>query len=395
MPIASQRNGDDERAVLYPPELQPLFDDTFVASWDLFEEYIARLALVVFRSTGLEEPCRQEASVEQAVTGAGLAAAVARVPVAWILAMLASRGWLESRVGSGGELRYRLERPLPVLDPTELVGAQAAHDPRCLPSYRLAALATEHYPAVLRGHTTGEQALFEPEGVSAWIKYFSNDNPLYAISNAVGAIAAEQALPQGTTAILEIGGGLGSGAEALLDRLEAAGRAAQLSAYRFTEISALFLKRAQRTLMARYRGCSLAFAPLDINHPFAQGDIAPGTYSLVYGVNVLHVARDLAATLYELRKALTPGGVLVMSECVRPFPATPLHLELVFNLLTTFREPVLVPGWRPNGGFLTPEQWTTALRTNGFTDVRIFPDIAAIREVCPSFVVAAIVATRT
>jgi len=109
---------------------------------------------------------------------------------------------------------------------------------------------------------------------------------------------------------------------------------------------------------------------------------------------VLHVARDLAATLAEVRAALKPGGVLVMSECVRPFDGTPLHLEIVFNLLSAFRDPVLVSGWRPNGGFLTPEQWTVALEANGFVDVRIFPDIATIRTAYPSFVIAAITAAR-
>ena len=53
-----------------------------------------------------------------------------------------------------------------------------------------------------------------------------------------------------------------------------------------------------------------------------------------------------------------------------------------------------MPGWRPNGGFLTPEQWTAALAANGFEDIRIFPDIAAIREAYPGFIVAAIVARR-
>jgi SAM-dependent methyltransferase len=316
------------------------------------------------------------------------------VPTAWILAMLASRGWIEGSAGPNGKMRYRLERPLPTLDPNETLAAQEAHDPRCLPSYRIAALAAEHYPAVLRGQTTGEQALFGPEGISGWVKYFSNGNPLYAISNAVGAIAAEQALPEGTATILEIGGGLGSGAEALFDRLDVRARATQISAYRFTEVSPLFLRRAHRTLDARQPGYPLAFALLDIDRPFAEGRIMPGSFSLVYGVNVLHVARDLAATLRELHRALAEGGELVMSECVRPFPETPLHLELVFNLLSAFRDAVLVPGWRPNGGFLTPEQWTAALEANGFVDVRIYPDIAAIRAVYPSFVVAAMVARR-
>ena len=109
---------------------------------------------------------------------------------------------------------------------------------------------------------------------------------------------------------------------------------------------------------------------------------------------MLHVARDLGKTLAELRGSLRDRGLLVMGECVRPFPGIPLHLELVFNLLSSFRDAVLVPGWRPNGGFLTPEQWTAALGANGFGDVRIFPEIAAIRDAYPSLIVAAIIARR-
>ena len=394
MPTVSQRSGQDERAALYPPELLPHFDDSFITSFELLEEYIARLTLALLRTTGLEAACRNETTVTEALARAGLTPGVALVPSTWILTMLASRKWIDTRVGPRGERLYRTAQALPVLDPDEILDQQRAHDPRCLPSYEIAALAAAHYPAVLRGQTSGEQALFGPQGIIPWVRYFSNDNPLYAISNTVGAIAAAQALPGGATAILEIGGGLGSGADTLLGELERCGRAAQLSSYHLTEISPLFLKRAQRNLAARHPLCPFAFSALDIDRAFSQASIAPGAYSLVYGVNVLHVARDLAATLGELRNALREGGMLVMAECVRPFPDIPLHLELVFNLLSSFRDAALVPGWRPNGGFLTPEQWTAALAANGFGDIRIYPDIAAIRDAYPSFVVAAIVARR-
>lgn len=395
MPNVSQRSGRDEREVLYPPELLPHFDDAFIASFDLFEEYVSRLTLSVFRSTGLEAACANDASVAEAIARAGLVPTVARVPASWILAMLASRNWIGSRVGKDGAIRYRIERALPELDAEEIRRAQQDHDPGCLPSYEIAALAASHYPAVLRGQASGEQALFGPEGIVPWVKYFSNDNPIYAISNKVGAIAAEQVMPTGPAAILEIGGGLGSGTDALLNRMKLSGRAAQISRYHVTEISPLFLKRAQRNLAARHPGSPLSFAPLDIDRPFPQDVVAPGGYSLIYGVNVLHVARDLAATLNELHNSLCDRGMLVMAECVRPFPHTSLHLELVFNLLSSFRDAVLVPGWRPNSGFLTPEQWTAALEANGFEDVRIFPDIAAIRDAYPGFVVAAIIARRS
>ena len=394
MPVVSQSSGKDERAALFPPALLPLFDDVFVGSFDLCEEYVARMALSVFKSIGLESACRQAITVNEAVAGAQLIPAAALVPVAWIMAILAARRWLGSRRNGAGEVLYWIEQPLPVLDPDEILRAQAAHDPRCLPSYQIAALAAEHYPAVLRGQTTGEQALFGAEGIIAWARYFSNDNPLYSISNAVGAFAAETALADESAAILEIGGGLGSGAEALVGRLETSAPQVRIESYHFTEISPLFLKRAQRGLRARHPACPFSFCTLDIDRPFSPQGVAPGAHSLAYGVNVLHVAHDLAATLGELRRALAPGGVLVMSECMRPSVGVPIHLEFVFNLLASFRDPLLVPGWRPNGGFLAPEQWRAALEANGFADVRTVPDIIAIRDAYPVSV-AAIVARRT
>jgi len=247
---------------------------------------------------------------------------------------------------------------------------------------------------VLRGEVSGEQALFGPEGIVAWSKYFSNANPLYATSNAIAAIAAERALPSGGGAILELGGGLGSAAEALLDRLAAVGRAAEVSSYRLTDVSSLFLKRAQRSLATRFPGRPFEFAALDIDQPFATSGVAAGSCALVYAVNVVHVSRDLAATLGEIRTALAEGGQLVLGECVRNFPGKPLYVELPFNLLAGFRDPLLVPGWRPNGGFLAPAEWARALEANGFADVRIYPDIVAIRDAFPGFVVAAITARR-
>lgn len=390
MPILSQRSGHDERAILYPPELLQHFDDAFITSFDLFEEYVARQALAIFRSTGLEAACRTETGIAEAIARASLSPSIAHIPAAWILAMVASRGWI--RRTEQGEIRYRLERPLPELDPAEIRTQQEQQDAACLPSYDIAALAAAHYPAVLRGEISGEQALFGGEGIVPWVRYFSNDNPIYAVSNTVGAIAAASALPSGPARILEIGAGLGSGAEALLEQLGT--RSLPVDSYHLTDVSPLFLKRAQRNVSRRHPQVPLSAGQLDIDRPFADQGLVQNSYSLAYGVNVLHVARDLSATLRELRQVLQRDGMLVMGECVRPFEGRSFHLELVFNLLSAFRDAVLVPGWRPNGGFLTPEQWRAALEANGFDDVRVFPDIPAIRDDYPSFVAAALVARR-
>ena len=137
-----------------------------------------------------------------------------------------------------------------------------------------------------------------------------------------------------------------------------AGAAARIAAYRFTELSPIFLRRGQRALASRpdARG-RISYARLDMNRPFAEAGVEPASLSVVYGVNTLHVAHDLAFTLGEAREALAPGGLLIASECVRPFPGRTVYVEFVFALLESFRSPILDPGWRPTGGFLTPEQW--------------------------------------
>lgn len=383
----------DRRAELLSPDILPLFGDAFVRSCDLYEEYVFRLAVDVFRRAGLEAACAQPVSTSEAIAAAGLDARAAKIPLDWLLRELAARGVLLSR-SDDGTLRYRCAGILPELDADEIRAEQERHDPTALPSYAIARLAADHYPEVLRGETPGERVLFGPDRIGTWFEYFSNDNGLYAISNAIGAIACEAAFDKAGGAILELGGGLGSAAAALLQHLRDKGRAGEVTSYRFTEVSLPFLRRGQKVLPGIFPEVPLAFALLDMNKAFASAGVVPGAYALVHGVNTLHVAADLAFTLSEIREALAPGGAVVISECVRPFPNQPVYVEFVFNLLHAFREPVLVPGWRPNGGFLTPEQWTGALEANGFRDVRIVPDISAIRNVYPSFVVAAVVARK-
>ena len=127
---------------------------------------------------------------------------------------------------------------------------------------------------------------------------------------------------------------------------------------------------------------------------FAQQGVPPASASLVYAVNTLHVARDLDRTLREIFQTLAPGGRLVFSECIRTTSAQAIYVEFIFNLLETFRAPVLNPTYRPNGGFLTPEQWRGAMEAAGFVDVALLPDIVAMRSRFPDFNVGAIGATR-
>src|SRR5205823_14336285 len=131
--------------------------------------------------------------------------------------------------------------PWPALDPGPVKDEQHRHDASWMPAYVLAETVAREYPAFLRGTISGEDVLFAPRRLRLWVDYFSNDHGLYAVNNRVGALAAERWLGPSGGAVLELGGGLGSGALALLERLESTGRLAAVSSYHFTEPVPAFL----------------------------------------------------------------------------------------------------------------------------------------------------------
>jgi SAM-dependent methyltransferase len=376
---------------LLPPALLEIFNASFIRSNLLFDEFVYRLALRVLRQTGIDAALGMPAGTEAIAARAGLDRARGLVPLDWMLRHLAGRGVID--VDATG--RFQARRPLPELDPASVREEQQRHDPSALPSYVLAETVAQDYPAFLRGEVTGEEVLFAPRRLRLWMDYFSNDNILYAVNNRLGALAFEQWLPPAGGATLELGGGLGSGALAVLERLTRVERLSALEEYRFTEFVPAFLRRGQQLLQTRYPGVkALAFGALDMNRPFAEQAVTPGSLAAVYAVNTVHVAHDLAFTLGEVRNALRPGGQLIIAECVRPQPGATVYAEFIFNLMETFRSPRLDPVSRPAGGFLTPEQWQAAIEAAGFQDVRFLPDIRKILGQVPEFVVAALGATR-
>jgi len=379
---------------LLPPELLPLFDASFVRLHLLYDEFIHRLVLRVVSETGLEQALREPGTPTEIATRAGLTGGQALVPLDWMLRHLTARGLLEE-LSAGTEFRYRSLGPFPALDPAPIREEQLRDEPSWIPAYVLAETVARDYPAFLRGEVTGEEVLFSPRRLRLWSDYFSNDNGLYVVNNRLGALAVEQWLPRSGGVVLELGGGLGSGALALLERLEGAGRLGAIAEYRFTELVPAFLRRGEQALRTRHPGLSrVTFASLDMNRPFGEQGVAPASVSVVYAVNTLHVAHDLDFTLGEVLRALEPGGRLIVSECVRSHARQPIEAEFVFNLTETFRSPRLHPLYRPSGGFLTPGQWRGAMEAAGFVDIRFLPDIVRVQDEAPRFIAAAIGATR-
>jgi SAM-dependent methyltransferase len=380
---------------MLPPYLLHVIDFSFLRSHYLYDEFVYRLTLQVIRETGLESAIQDGGSAEAIAARSGLAVDQAVVPLDWMLRLLATRGVLEEAPGASTH-EFWARGPLPSADPAAVREEQLRHDPSWLPSYVLAETVAQDYPSFLRGAVAGEEVLFSPRRLRLWVDFFSNKNGLYAVNNRTGAAAVEQWLPRDGGVILELGGGLGSGALAVLEQLGAAGRLGEIEEYRFTELVPAFLRRGEQALRAhRPEGVAMRFDTLDMNRPFEAQGIAPGSVAAVYAVNTLHVAHDLDFTLAEILRALRPGGWLIISECVRSYPRQPIYAEFVFNLIQTFRSPRLHPIYRPNGGFLTPEQWKVAFEATGFVDTRFVPDVMRIHRQVSDFFVSAIGTTRS
>jgi SAM-dependent methyltransferase len=358
-----------------------LFNPRQHRSCGLVDRYAVAHAAGLLRTLELEPLLTTPQGLEALVAARGFAAPFRR-QLAWLLRFLAHAGVLAE---DGG--RYRLVgTPPATLD--ELRAAVLDTDASYAPALALLDEAAAIYPRVARGETSGERALFLRARL--WADYFDNANGYYGLTNRVAARAAAARVPP-RGRVLELGAGLGSATGALLAEV---GDVSTLGAYDVTEPVPFFRRRAERTLAAAHPGAPLAFGALDVNAPWTAQGAAPGGHELVYGVNVMHLARDLGAALGEARGALAPGGWLVLGEGIRPGPDVPVAAELPFQLLESFADVETHPETRPSAGFLTAETWLAAFRRAGFADVALVPDAIRLRALVPAFLAAAVVGRR-
>lgn len=360
-----------------------LFNPRQHLSCELVELYVLRLAIRLVETLGLAPALAEPHATDEILARRGFAPAFS-APLGWLLERLAVAGLLV-RDEVARQVRYRLSAPLPDPDLAAVRTAALANDPSYAATYAMLDEAAVAYAKVASGETSGERALFQK--LSLWVAYFSNSNGYYTLNNQVGAAAAAARLPAAGGRVLEVGAGLGSATEALLDRLPGQGR--DLVGYRATEPVLAFRRRAERNLTAAYRDVPLAFAALDMNQPWAAQGVVPGSFDLIWGVNVFHLARRLEDVLAEARNALAPGGWLVIGEGMRPAPGRVVGAEFPFQLLDSFLDVELDPVLRPTPGFLTADQWCRALAAAGFSAIAVAPDVARLLEINPGFFSAA------
>ncbi|MEV6674747.1 SDR family NAD(P)-dependent oxidoreductase [Streptomyces sp. NPDC051162] len=162
--------------------------------------------------------------------------------------------------------------------------------------------------------------------------------------------------------VLEVGAGTGGAAAALLPLLPA-----ERTQYVYTDISPVFLARAERRFAA-YDFVTYRTFDLDTD-PDGQG-LPEAGFDIVVAANALHTAKDLAAALRRVATLLAPGGLLLAVESHNPYVLAPYFGTLDSFWDRTDRDE------RPNSLLLPAHRWPDLLARCGFTDTVLTGDDA-------------------
>jgi SAM-dependent methyltransferase len=374
---------DELRAAIADERVRELFPYRFLAANETFARLVDATAHGILDSIGAL-PSNAGISVPQAKKELSIPWR-RTVPLRFLYERLSDSGILEREDG-----KY-YPGPARPQDFAGVAAELAAREPGAAVAVEILQTLVDEAKRFFAGEATGDEILFAPQKLPLWLKYFSNENPLYAINNTIGAEALSRLVPAGggPFEILEIGGGCGSAADQALRRLGPA-----ITRYRFTEVAETFARHGEKAARAAAApGTVVESARLDMTLPWQAQGVEPGTFDAVYSVNCFHVAPDLDFVIGEAARALKPGGTVVVSECVRPTKlARPIHAEIIFDFLDSFTDVATDPVKRPTHGFLTPAAWRATFEAAGLPDVTVLPDVDAIAEQYPDFVVGAVLA---
>jgi acyl transferase domain-containing protein/SAM-dependent methyltransferase/acyl carrier protein len=290
--------------------------------------------------------------------------------------------WLE-RLAAVGMLRaaqgkFVSDAPLPDPDIAALsreLDAIMVDDPHLLAYLRNCG---DYVTRVIGGKESPLQTLFPGGSSTLAEKLYAVSNGNYYSNCIAGAVA--EAVSRSWTMdrplrILEVGAGTGGTSIRILPLLDK-----EHSEYVFTDVSDLFLKRAQRRFAAFP---FMHFTTFDLDKDIAAQGFSAHSFDIIVGANVVHAARDLDAALKRIDELLVPGGFLLLLEVTR-------HQDW-FDFTSG-----LIEGWqhfaddlRGDNPLLSPERWEAALLERGFVEVAAFPEKGSPAEVLGQHVILA------
>jgi SAM-dependent methyltransferase len=318
--------------------------------------------LLALARLGTFSPPGAGITAQRVVQAAGLAPRQVVVIRQW-LRTLADTGHLQSRDG-----RYF---PGPALD---LPAVQQAFD-RLQTEIRTTAPYApfvEHIKTcaarqadLLRGIEDPFTLLFPGGSFDVALAHY-RDTPVVRLNNrvlaALACSALDQRLDPEPATVLELGAGCGATTEAVFSALHD-----HIVRYVFTDVGDFFLRRAAQQLRPA-PSVSLAFQRFDLAQGPLQQGIAEQSVDLIVAVNVVHNARHVEQALRQLRPALKPGGLLLLSEQTENSPLNQVNFAH-FESFGHYQDQRL----RLDSPLMPAADWMQAFAAAGFTRCAAVP----------------------
>ncbi len=251
---------------------------------------------------------------------------------------------------------WQVLRPLSKVNASALAETLRSVNPEAAVEVDMVERIGRELALALQGQRDPLQLLF-PGGSLEEMEKLYRDAPFTRSFNQLAGEAARQLVnhwqAERPLRILEIGAGTGGTTSHVLAQLSKV-----QAEYTFTDVSPLFLKRAQQKLSAYD---FVQYRTLDIEKdPVTQGFTAH-SYDLVLATNVLHATSNLHDTLHRVRHLIAPGGFLIAVEGTRK----QRFADLIVGL---------TPGWwafsdkdlRSSYALASQPEWLKLLGAGGF-----------------------------
>ncbi|RMJ10268.1 hypothetical protein CDV36_010105 [Fusarium kuroshium] len=242
------------------------------------------------------------------------------------------------------------------------VEAQLSHVEEVLPAWKVYTACARSLPEILAGQVDPLQVVF---GSNLADIFYADLFQYLCADGRLGTILDLAAHENPTLRILEVGAGTGGMTTHVLTALqERENRTGGLSfaEYTYTDISPAFFERAMSRWPDLQSQGRLSFKTLDLDRDVEAQGFETGSYDIVVAACVLHATPDLEATIRNVRKALRPGGQLILLEVINSD-------DIATNFMAG-----LLPGWwvareewRPHSAAVPENLWDKCLRANGFS----------------------------
>ncbi|KAF2151287.1 putative polyketide synthase [Myriangium duriaei CBS 260.36] len=252
----------------------------------------------------------------------------------------------------------RTSTPFPERSSDTILGELHREHSRHSDAFELAYYCGSHLAEILQGKETGVKLIFgSAKGRDLVSKLYGKWplNVLYynQMASLIENVATKLPRSDDPLKILEMGAGTAGTTKILLPRLAKLGIPIE---YTFTDLSGAFVAAARKQFK-QYDFMRFSVHDIEKQPP----DELIGTQHVIIASNAVHATHDLAVSTANIKKALRPGGVLLMLEMTTPV----IFIDIIFGLFE---------GWwlfsdDRNHAISHQDRWARVLRSVGFEHV--------------------------